>query len=322
MDVTRETVSKTIERKIKTKKSKSLIRDIKNGWQLYVIFLLPLLYILVFKYYPMYGASIAFKDFDPVAGILGSPWVGMEHIIKFIKSYEFWGVMKNTLLLGLYEVLAGFPLPIILALSLNYIYKKKFKKAAQMITYAPHFISVVVMVGIIFIILDPMGPLNDLISLFGFSPINFMGESELFMSIYVWSGIWQNVGFGCIIFLAALAGVSPALHEAAIIDGASILRRIWHIDIPCIAPTIVVLLILNMGNFLDTGFEKVLLMQNPLNLSASEIIDTYVYKVGLTSPIPQYSYAAAIGLFKSIIGLILIVGANRMAKKVGQEGLW
>lgn len=303
-------------------RNSKFFKDVKQGWQLYVIFLLPFLYLVIFKYYPMYGAIIAFKDYDPIEGIMGSSWVGFQHIIDFIQSYEFWRILKNTLVLGIYQILASFPFPIILALSLNYVYSKRFKKATQMITYAPHFISVVVMVGIIFMFLDPRGPINEVLSLFGVSNINFMAEAGLFKSIFVWTDVWQSIGFGSIIYLAALAGVDPTLHEAAIVDGATKLRRIWHIDIPSILPTIVILLILNMGNFLDTGFEKALLMQNPLNLSSSEIIDTYVYKVGLTSALPQYSYAAAIGLFKAVVGFILIVGANKLAKRIGQGGLW
>lgn len=306
----------------KAHKRNMFIKDVKQGWQLYVIFLLPFLYLMIFKYYPMYGAIIAFKDYDPILGILGSEWVGLEHIKSFMQSYEFWRVLKNTLILGIYQIVASFPFPIILAISLNYVFSEKFKKATQMITYAPHFISVVVMVGILFMFLDPRGPINDVLALFGVESVNFMANPKLFKSIFVWSDVWQNVGFGSIIYLAALAGVDPTLHEAAIVDGASKLRRIWHIDIPSILPTIIILLILNLGGFLDTGFEKALLMQNPLNLSSSEIIDTYVYKVGLTSALPQYSYAAAIGLFKAVIGFILIIGANWTARKVGQSGLW
>ncbi|NGP43796.1 sugar ABC transporter permease [Bacillaceae bacterium SIJ1] len=311
-----------VKKELRQKRKTSFWKDIKNGWQLYVIFALPLLYILVFKYYPMYGAIIAFKDYNPIDGIFGSPWVGMKHVIEFFNSYEFWRVMNNTIILGIYQVLATFPLPIVLALSLNYVYSARFKKAAQMITYAPHFISVVVMVGIILVILDPRGPVNQLLGTMGISEINFMGEPGLFKSIFVWSDVWQNVGFACIIYLAALAGINPQLHEAAIIDGASKLKRIWHIDIPGILPTAVIILILNMGGFLDTGFEKVLLMQNSLNISASEVIDTYVYKIGLTAMIPQYSYSAAIGLFKAVVGLILIVSANKIAKVITKQGLW
>lgn len=298
------------------------LKDVRQGWQLYLIFLLPFLWLLLFKYVPMYGAIIAFKDYSPTDGILGSDWVGLQYIKQFVQSYEFWNILKNTLVLGIYQIAASFPFPIILAISLNYVYNERFKKVTQMLTYAPHFISVVVMVGILFMILDPRGPVNDVLALFGFDSTNFMAEPGLFKSIFVWSDVWQNIGFGSIIYLAALAGVDPTLHEAAIVDGASKMQRIAHIDIPSILPTIIILLILNLGGFLDTGFEKALLMQNPLNISSSEIIDTYVYKVGLTSALPQYSYAAAIGLFKAIIGLILIMGANQSARWIGQEGLW
>lgn len=303
-------------------RQKKFWKDVLKSWQLYLLFLLPLLYILIFKYYPMYGASIAFKNFNPALGITDSPWVGFDHIIRFFKSNEFTRILKNTLLLSLYQLVAGFPFPIILALSLNYVYHKKIKKSVQMITYAPHFISIVVMVGMILIFLDPRGPINDLIALLGFERIHFMGKPSLFKSIFVWSGIWQNVGFGCIIYLAALSSVNPEMHEAALVDGASKLQRIWYIDIPSILPITIILLILDMGNILDTGFEKVLLMQNPLNLSTSEVIDTYVYNVGLVAQIPQFSYAAAIGLFKAVIALVLVTSTNRLSRKIGQESLW
>lgn len=315
-----DSTGRVIDVKIKSKKSP--FKKMKNCWQLYVLFFLPLLYIIIFHYVPMYGVTIAFKNFNPMQGIFGSPWIGFDHFIRFFNSYEFGRVIKNTLFLSLYQLIAGFPFPIILALSLNYVNKRHFKKTVQMVSYAPHFISVVVMVGIIFVFLEPRGPINNLLNLLGFESVLFMGNPDYFKSIYVWSGIWQSVGFGCIIYLAALSSVSPALHEAAIIDGASKWQRIWHIDIPGILPITIILLILDMGNILNIGFEKVLLMQNPLNLQASEVIDTYVYKVGLVSALPNYSYAAAIGLFKAVIGLILIYSVNKFAKKIGQESLW
>lgn len=302
---------------------KRIWRRFKKSWQLYALFILPLAYILIFKYYPMYGALIAFKDYNPADGILGSPWAGFGQFVKFFNSYEFVNVLRNTFLLSLYQLAAGIPFPIMLALALNYVYHSKFKKSVQMITYAPHFISVVVMVGIILVFLSPSGPLNSFLSsTFGIQPINFMGKPGLFKSIFVWSGVWQTVGFSCIIYLAALSSVNPQLHEAAIVDGASKLQRIRHIDIPGILAITIIIMILDMGSVLDTGFEKVFLMQNPLNLSSSEVIDTYVYKVGLAAPIPQYSYAAAVGLFKGVIALILIAGTNKLAKKVGTESLW
>ncbi|QCJ45606.1 sugar ABC transporter permease (plasmid) [Bacillus sp. S3] len=270
----------------------------------------------------MYGVTIAFKNFNPVQGILGSPWIGFDHFVRFFHSYEFKRVILNTLVLSFYQLLAGFPFPILLALAINYVNKKHFKKTIQMVSYAPHFISVVVMVGIILVFLEPRGPINSLLNLLGFDSINFMGNPDNFKSIYVWSGIWQNIGFGCIIYLAALSSVNQSLHEAAVVDGATKLQRIWHIDIPGILPIMIILFILDTGSILSVGFEKVLLLQNPLNLRTSEVIDTYVYKVGLVSAVPSYSYAAAIGLFKAVIGFIMIITVNKIAKKVGQENLW
>ncbi|NRF94153.1 sugar ABC transporter permease [Paenibacillus frigoriresistens] len=298
-------------------------KQMKKSWQLYALLALPVIYVLVFKYYPMYGAQIAFKDYIASKGVAGSEWVGMKHFIRFFNSYEFVKLMKNTLFISLYSLLAGIPFPIILALSLNYVKNQFFKKSVQLITYAPHFISVVVMVGIIMELLDPRnGLVNMLLGQLGFKTINFMAKPEYFSSIYVWSGIWQNVGFSCIIYLAALAGVDPAQHEAAVIDGASKFQRMLHIDLPSIVPVMIILLILNTGHILDLGFEKVLLLQNPLNARTSEVIDTFVYKVGLASQAMNYSYSTAINLFKSVIGLILLISVNQMAKKAKQESLW
>ncbi|MCS7461975.1 ABC transporter permease subunit [Paenibacillus doosanensis] len=304
-------------------KSGAPFKKIRKVWRLYVLIALPLIYIIIFKYIPMYGAQIAFKNFIVTKGIWGSEWVGLKHFIRFFNSYEFWRLMNNTIVLSVYSLVAGFPFPIILALSLNYVKNKLFKKSVQMVTYAPHFISVVVMVGLILEMLDPRnGIVNALLKLVGLQTVNFMGVPEYFKSIYVWSGIWQSVGFGCIIYLAALASIDPSLHEAAVVDGASKLRRMWHIDIPGIMPIAIIMLIMNTGHMLDVGFEKVLLMQNPLNLRTSEVIDTYVYKVGLTSQAINYSYSSAIGLFKSVINLILLVVVNKIAQKTKQASLW
>jgi putative aldouronate transport system permease protein len=298
-------------------------RASKRSWQLYTLLFFPLLYLLVFKYYPMYGVQIAFRDFSAARGITGSPWVGLKYFEQFIHSFNFWPIIRNTMVLNVYQLAAGFPLPIILALALNYVRLRWYRKSVQMITYAPHFISTVVMVGIILQFLDPRsGLINLILRQVGIEPINFMGDPSYFSSIYVWSGIWQHVGFNCIIYLAALTSIDPALHEAAIVDGASKLRRIWHIDLPGIRPIMIILLILDMGSMLDVGFEKVLLLQNPVNLQSSEVIDTYVYHVGLTSMVPQFSYAAAIGLFKSVIALILVVSANQLARKMKATSLW
>ena len=284
---------------------------------------MPVAYLILFKYVPMYGIIIAFKNFVASKGIWGSEWVGFKQFERFFHSYEFWRLMKNTLFLSAYSLVAGLPFPILLALGLNYANNRMFKKSVQMITYAPHFISIVVMVGIILELLEPRhGLINNMIRALGFDTINFMNMPAYFKSIYVWSGIWQSVGFNCIIFLAALSAIDPSLHEAAVVDGASIWRRMWHIDVPGIMPVAIILLILNTGHILDSGFEKVLLMQNPLNLRTSEVIDTYVYKVGLVSQAMNYSYSTAIGLFKSVIGLTLLVSVNKIAQKTKQSSLW
>ncbi|WP_082927758.1 ABC transporter permease [Paenibacillus oryzisoli] len=300
-----------------------LKKNASNHWQLYLLMLLPIIYLIIFKYVPMYGALIAFKNYLPTKGVWGSDWVGLKHFDRFFHSYEFVRIMKNTVLLSIYSLFAGFPFPIILALSLNYVNSRFFKKSVQMITYAPHFISVVVMVGIILQMMDPrVGLIQKIMKFIGLPTINFMGIPEWFSHVFVWSGIWQNVGFSCIIYLAALAAVDPSLHEAAVVDGANKVRRMWHVDLPGIMPVAVILLIMNTGHVLDIGFEKVLLLQNPLNMSSSEVIDTFVYKVGLASTAINYSYSSAIGLFKSVINLILLVLVNRIARQLGQTSLW
>ncbi|GAB3411189.1 ABC transporter permease [Flindersiella endophytica] len=301
----------------------AIARQIRNNWQLYVMLIPPVVFTLVFMYWPMYGVQIAFRNYNVVDGIAGSPWVGFEHFQRFMDSYLFWPVIRNTIILHTYELVATFPLPIVLALALNTLRRRWFKRSVQMITYAPHFISTVVVVGMLFLLLDPrIGLFNQLLALFGLDPVNFMGEPEFFRHIYVWSGAWQSLGFSAIIYLAALAGVDPELHEAAIVDGASKLQRMWHIDLPAILPVATILMVLNIGTILTVGFEKVFLMQNPLNLGTSEVISTYVYKVGLASAVPQFSYAAAIGLFNSVVGLILLVFANSAARRLTKSSLW
>ncbi len=302
---------------------RSTMKQVRRDWQLYVMLLLPVLYLLIFKYGPMYGAQIAFRNFIATKGIWGSPWVGLKHFERFFNSHMFWRVIRNTFALSFYRLFAGFPIPIILALSLNQVGNKFFKKSVQMVTYAPHFISVVVLIGIVMQILDPrVGIVNLAIQAVGLEPINFMGKAKFFRHIFVWSGIWQNVGFSCIIYLAVLSTIDPALHEAAVVDGASRMQRIRHIDIPGIMPVAIVLLIMNMGRLLNIGFEKVLIMQNPLNMSQSEIIQTYVYHVGMTSQIPQFSYATAIGLFRSVVNLTMLVSVNRFARWIKGHSLW
>ncbi len=285
--------------------------------------LLPVAYLITFKYIPMIGSQIAFRDYVFVQGQWGSDWVGFDNFTRFFRSNEFARVLRNTLGLSLYQLIAGFPFPIILALSLNYVHSRKFKKSVQLITYAPHFISVVVIVGIIMQLLDPRtGLINAALGWLGLDPVNFMGKAAYFQSIVVWSGLWQNLGFSCIVYIAALAAIDPMLHEAAVVEGASKLRRVWHIDLPGIMPLAIILLILNTGHIMDTGFEKVLLMQNPLNIKKSEVIDTLVYKVALASPAADFSYSTAIGLFKSVVGLVMLVAVNQAARRLKQESLW
>jgi len=298
-------------------------KQIRHSWQLYVLLALPLAWLLVFAYYPMYGAQIAFRDFLPGKPILASEWIGLANFQRFFESPMFARLMKNTLGLSLYSLVVGFPIPIILALSLNQLRTGLFKRTVQMVSYAPYFISTVVMVGLILQFLDlRRGPVNLLLQALGIPAIHFMGSAELFPSIYVWTGVWQYTGFSTIIYLAALTTVDPALHEAAVVDGANRLQRMWHIDIPGILPVMVTLFILNMGQVLNVGFEKTFLMQNPLNLATADVISTYVYKVGLAGGVANFSYAAAIGLFNSVIGLILLVSANWTSQRLTQRSLF
>lgn len=292
----------------------------RNG-MLYLFLLPALLYILLFQYVPLYGIQIAFKDFVAIEGIWNSPWVGFKHFSAFFSSYRFWDLIRNTLTLSLYRIAIGFPMPILLALLLNYTTFRRLGKFAQTATYAPHFISVVVMVGMLLLFLSPSnGVINKLLGFIGIDPVFFMGEAGYFKHIYVWSGIWQTTGWSSIIYIAALTSVSPELHEAAVIDGANKLERIWHIDVPSILPTAIILLVMDVGRVMNVGFEKVLLMQNDLNLPASEIISTYTYKVGLLNA--QYSYSTAIGLFNNIINFILLISVNKLAKRISGTGLW
>jgi ABC-type polysaccharide transport system permease subunit len=298
-----------------------LLKRLRQSWRLYVLLAPSLLYLLVFKYVPMYGVQIAFRDYNVIEGFTGSTWVGLGHLERFVSSYNFWLILRNTLVLNLYQLAAGFPLPIVLALALNYVGRNWFKKTVQMVSYAPYFISTVVMVGIILQFLHPeIGLMNQILRQMGLEPIHFMGHPEYFMSIYVWSGVWQYVGFGSIIYLAALTSIDPTLHEAAIVDGATKLQRIWHIDVPALIPTITILLILAVGNIMNVGFEKVLLMQTSLNKTASQVIQTYVYEVGLVQA--QYSFSAAVGLFNSVINLILLLAFNWFARRFTETSLW
>lgn len=298
-----------------------LAKNIQKNWILYLMILPPVIYYLVFAYAPMYGVQLAFKNYEVKKGIWGSPWVGLDHFKRFFKSYNFGLLIQNTIGISVYSLLVGFPIPILFALMLNYIKNKYLKKTVQMVSYAPYFISTVVMCGMIVIFLNPdTGVVNSLRNLVGLKPIDFMANPKMFKSIYVWTGVWQGMGWNSIIYISALSGVDYQLHEAAIVDGASKLKRIWHVDLPSIKPTIIMLLILQMGSLMSVGFEKVFLLQNTLNKQAASVISTYVYEVGLINS--DYGYSTAIGLFNSVINLLLIVAANQACKKIADESLF
>ena len=288
---------------------------------MYYVFLLPALaYLAIFCYVPLYGIQIAFKRFTPGLGIFGSPWVGFRNFTAFFTSYQFFTLLKNTLSLSLFMLLANTPIPVILALLLHYCKFNKFKKFTQTITYAPHFISMVVLVGMVIVLFSMNGPVNQLIMKLGGERIFFMGKPELFRPIYVWSGVWQQTGWSSIIFIATLTSISPELHEAAIVDGTNKLQRIIHIDLPGLAPTFIILLILNTGHLMSVGFEKAFLLQNSVNIEVSEIISTYTYKVGLGNA--QFSYSTAIGLFNNTINFILLITVNKISGFFSGTSLW
>lgn len=302
---------------LKNRLRKAAVRD----WQLYLLCLPALLYILIFNYGPMYGVQIAFKDFTAAQGIWGSEWVGLKHLIRFCSAPNFLTILGNTVSISLYELIAGFPIPIFIALLLNQTRNLKFKKVIQTTLYAPHFISVVVLCGMVTLFLSPStGIVNNIIAALGGERVYFLAQPELFQHIYVWSGVWQNTGWGTIIYIAALSSISPELYEAAKIDGASKLQTILHVDIPCILPTVVMLLILNMGSFMNIGFQKAFLLQNPLNAATSEIISTYVYKIGLIKS--QFSYSTAIALFNTAVNIILLLSTNWVSKKISDTSLF
>ncbi|MDD1501514.1 MULTISPECIES: sugar ABC transporter permease [Lysinibacillus] len=295
-------------------------KSIRKNWELYLLLVPVILYFLIFHYYPLYGLQIAFKDFIATKGITGSPWVGFKHFERFFDSYYFGRLIKNTIGIGVFTLLVSFPVPIIIALLLNEVKSLRFKKFVQTIIYAPHFLSTVVVVGMLLLFLKSDGMINQVIMLFGGTPIDFISEPAWFKSIYVLSDVWQTMGWSSIIYIAALSAVDPAQHEAAMMDGASKFQRIIHINIPAIMPTIVILFILNVGSVMAIGFEKVFLLQNDLNMSTSDVISTFVYRSGILEA--QYSFSAAVGLFNSIINFILLIMVNQIAKKVSDTSLW
>jgi putative aldouronate transport system permease protein len=302
----------------------SLSMRIKRRWQLYLFLLLPIFYIILFCYVPMFGLQIAFKKYSVRLGIWGSPWVGFDQFRKFFSSYYFGRTVGNTLRLSIYSIVAGFPIPILLALMFNCVRTSILRKTAQNIMYMPHFISVVVIVGIINQVFG--GSTGLFAQIYktlnpGRDAPNLLLNADAFPHLYTWSGIWQSMGWSTVIYTAALSSADPTLHEAAVIDGASRVRRILTVDLPAIIPTIAITLILRFGSIMGIGFDKVYLMQNDVNLRTSEVISTYTYKVGLTSKL-DYSYSTAIGMFNSVIGLIMLVTVNTISRKVSENSLW
>lgn len=301
-----------------------LIRDeLTKRWQLYLLLLLPISFLVVFNYVPMYGAQISFRNYTAKDGILGSAWVGVKHFVKFFTSPQFLRLIRNTFVLSIYGLLAGFPIPVMLALALNNVDNDHYRKTVQMVTYAPHFISTVVLVGMMSQLFSyNYGLINKVIDTLGGSRKLFLTEPQYFRHLYVWSGVWQGMGYNSIIYISALSSIDPSLYEAAKVDGASRMQRILHIEIPGILPTIITLLILNTGRLLSVGHEKVLLMQCTQNYETSDILSIYIYRMTFKGSLPDYSYTTAIGLFNSVINFVLITLVNAISKRVTETSLW
>ncbi len=296
---------------------------LKNQWTIYLLILPSFLYLLIFNYLPLYGLQIAFKDYNSWQGILGSPWCGFKHFIAFFQLPEFWVYLRNTLEISLYSLAVGFPAPILLGVIINEISNPKYKKTVKSISYAPYFISLVIMVGMLFTIFNQeSGVVNNIREALGMERKAYMLDPNWYSTIYVFSGLWQSIGWGSILYISTLAGVNIELHEAAALDGASRWKRIIHINLPAIRPIISIQLLMSLGGIFGVGFEKAFLMMTDGNVTRSEIISTFVYKVTLNSSRPQYSFGTAVGLFNSVINLVLLILANTTAKKFGETSLW
>lgn len=299
---------------------KRLLRDIVKNKYIYLMALPVVAWYVIFCYMPMYGVLMSFQNYSPRLGIIGSEWIGFKHFIDFFNSNYFGRLMGNTLLISLYDILWGFPAPIIFALLLNELRGKWFKKSVQTISYIPYFISLMVICGLIKSFTSSGGLFNDVIAMFGGTRSDMLARPELFRTLYIGSGIWQGIGFSSIIYMAALTGIDPGLYEAATIDGAGKLRQIWHITMPGILPTIMILLVLRIGGLMSVGYEKIILMYSPLTYETADVISTFVYRKGILDA--NYSYSAAIGLFNSVINFALLIGANTLSKKTTESGLW
>lgn len=299
---------------------KMLARDFMRNKYIYMMAIPMIVYYILFHYQPMYGAIIAFKNFSPARGILGSPWAGFTHFESFFNGVYFWRVLRNTLLINVYNLMFGFPAPIVLALLLNEIRHNVFKRTVQTVSYLPHFISIMVVCGMIIDFTSSDGIINDIVAMFGGERATLLLKPELFRTIYVGTNIWQEVGWGSIIYLAALTSIDPQLYQAATIDGASRWKQLWNITIPGIMPTIVILLILRIGQMMNVGFEKIILLYNPNTYETADVISSFVYRKGLLEF--NYSYSAAVGLFNSVINFALLLTANRISRKVNETSLW
>ncbi len=303
-----------------TSAGKFLLKDFKKHKYVYIMLIPVLAYYVTFHYWPMYGAQIAFKDFNPGKGIIGSPWAGFRHFETFFSGVYFFRVVRNTILINLYGLIFGFPAPIILALLLNELRSRAFKRVVQTVSYLPHFISIMVVCGMIIDFTAKRGVVNDLIEILGGTRSSLLLKPEMFRLIYVSTDIWQGIGWGSIIYLAALTGIDPQYYEAAVLDGANRWKQIWHITIPGIAPTIIILLILRIGQMMNVGFEKIILLYNPNTYDTADVISSYVYRKGLLDF--SYSYSSAVGLFNSVINFSLLLLANWISKRLNENSLW
>lgn len=295
-------------------------KNLKRCKYLYLIIFIPMVYYTVFHYLPMYGVIVAFKDYNIVKGVMASPWVGFKHFEKFLTDVYFWKLVRNTLLLNIYGLVFGFPMPIVIAILLNELKAKRYKKMIQTVSYLPHFISTVVVCGMVVNFLASDGILNQIITFFGGKNIQFLMYPQYFRTIYTLSGIWQTAGWTSIIYLAALTAVDQEVIEAAMIDGANRWHKIRHVTLPAIAPTISIMLIMNLGKLMNLGYEKILLLYNGSTYETADVIATYVYRRGILSN--DFSYATAVGLFQSVIGVLLLVGSNKISKKLSETSLW
>jgi len=306
---------------ISQRKLKNFTREVTRDWQLYILLLVPLVYYLIFKYGPMIGNVIAFRKYNPGGFWLGEKWIGLKYFKMFFFDWNFWNIFLNTLRISGFSLIFGFPAPIIFALLLNEIRNRHFKGAVQTLSYLPHFLSTVVVAGMILDILSPSGGIiNQIVKGITGKSLQFIQEPKYFVGIYVISGIWQELGWNTILYLAALTGISPELYEAAEIDGASRLQQTFHVTIPGMLPTVIVLLILSVGNLLNVGFEKILLLYNPMIYETADVLSTYLYRMAMQ--MNSFSYATAIGLFEAVIGLILVALANRVCRVVTGSSLW